>query len=255
MHVRDGGHNSVPVKRLLLFALCGCLSAQSGLTLLGAGGPTANSTIAYLVSTSLANPSNLADTITAPIDISGASLLIIALSNFSIGGNCNYGVSDSRSNAYTCAGTFASPGTTSHVTIWYSIPTNVGPGTTFETYGAYLSMAVAAFSGTAASAVVDAMTGSGQDTGGAIQPGSLTPASSNELLIAVGATYQSIDVSGVDSPFSSHLVQHVASVNGTNNSISLAYEIQTAAATRNPTWTISPGTNASSTILMAFKHQ
>jgi hypothetical protein len=99
------------------------------------------------------------------------------------------------------------------------------------------------------------MTGSGQDTGGAIQPGSLTPASSNELLIAVGATYQSIDVSGVDSPFSSHLVQHVASVNGTNNSISLAYEIQTAAATRNPTWTISPGTNASSTILMAFKHQ
>ena len=56
MHVRDGGYNPVPVKRLLLFALCGVLSAQSGLIMLGVGGPNPAPTLTSISPSSRSRP-------------------------------------------------------------------------------------------------------------------------------------------------------------------------------------------------------
>jgi hypothetical protein len=186
----------------------------------------------------------------AAINTTGATLIVIATSDYGING-CTYPdtITDSKSNTWTCAGTYSSDASVDHATIWYSIPTSVGSGHTFTVSGSLDSFAVAAFAGTAISSVVDAVTGAGGSSS-TLQPGSLTPGADNELLIAVGAVY-GVNVSSVDSPFSSNLVQNVAG-GPVNEAVALAYEIQTTATARNPTWTFS-GSQYPATILVAFK--
>jgi hypothetical protein len=134
------------------------------------------------------------------------------------------------------------------VTLWYSIPTSVGPGHTVTFHGGYMGMVFAAFSGTAASGVLDTKAGAGQNGVTTIQPGSLTPSANDELLITSASSWTIL--AGVDAPFSSHLVQNLHPL-GVNVGVALAYEIQTTATARNPTWSIS-GTDDAAALIAAF---
>lgn len=51
-----------------------------------------------------------------------------------------------------------------------------------------------------------------------------------------------------------HLAQNTAQ-GAVNGSVALAYEIQTTAVARNPTWTFSSSPCASAAMIAGFKHQ
>ena len=211
---------------------------------------TAWGQISYVASTSVANPS----TTTPAIDTTGATLLVVTEYMYN-GDPCGYAAPvDSKSNTWTCAGSYyGGSAEKAYIGIWYSIPTSVGSGHTVTIPSvAHASAAFAAFSGTASSYVLDSKTGAGQATGSTLQPGSLTPTGNGELVITgASGSVNGTSVSSVDSPFSSHLVQNVAQGSG-NGSVALAYEIQTTATARNPTWTFSTGSHETSAIIAAF---
>ena len=209
--------------------------------------------IAYVAGTSVANVTSDVAVTTSAINTTGATLLVLVVQEYS-GNPCTRTTpSDSKSNSWTCAGGFRSPDTGASAVLWYSIPTSVGTGHTFTDFGDYLSFTVAAFSGTAASAVLDTLIGAGEDTGSTLQTGALLPSGNNELVItAVVTTVNGGNVSSVDAPFASNLVQNLGwtSVSG---AIASAYEIQTTATSRNPTWTFDTSSHEKAAIIAAFK--
>jgi hypothetical protein len=197
----------------------------------------------YIASTSGGNNQ------TSPsIDTTGANLLIIVVTVD--GGGTGLSIFDAisgHSNVYATAKSQAAAGSSSTYTFYCVNPAWVGPGHVFHVSVAngYESIYAAAYSG-AASSPLDAVTNSAYNTANTtIQPGSITPSCSNELVIAgMFAENGTPAVSGAT------LRQARATVGGSWGG-GLADSIQTAKTAINPTWTVSSGHNAAT--IVAFK--
>jgi hypothetical protein len=172
--------------------------------------------------------SNGNDFTTAAMDTTGASLIVVSLSDRTTG---NHTFTDSRGNTWIALPR-QNGGSLSTDTLFYCFSPSVGTGHTFTTTTGslgYPGIAVLAFSGVSN---YDARTGASNAT----QPGSLTPANANSLIVLSAGNLTS--PTAVDSGFTIGANQAAL---GLNYSSLAAYLIQTTPAAVNPT--ISPGSS------------
>ena len=177
----------------------------------------------------------------AAIDTSGANLLIGFASTW--GASSPTGIQDPRGNSWVALADQGSGGTL-HGRFYYSIPTSVGSGHVFTYYQSYTTCAfyVAAFGGASASPL-DAQNTAGS-TGQTPQPGSVSPAQDDELIVAAIATGETTGYSinqgfGI-TDFSLDSSAQVAEA--------MAYLIQSAKAAVIPAWTLSASRSAACAI-------
>jgi len=168
---------------------------------------------------------------TSGIDTSGASLLVVAITTFSVTPSAGE-LSDSKGNTYTKRTTYSS--SSRRVTIFYCTNPTVGSGHTF-TYASTNSFSLSlfsAFSGANTSAPYDQENGDNGNTG---QPGSVTPSEDNELVFTAIATDVGSGTPTIDSGFT--VIDSAPNVGGSYIGGGIAYKIQTTAAAVSPAWT------------------
>lgn len=184
---------------------------------------------------------------TPAVNSTGATLAVVAVTNFASSA-CLATVTDSKGNTYTAVGSAVAAN--NYACIWYSCNPTVGTGHTFSATGNYANIAGLVYSGTAASSCLGAHS-EGSATGNTVQPGSVTPANNNSLLVTViGNT---VNASFSISPVSFNVEQQIPS-NTISMAIGVADEIQTTATTRNPTWTLGGGnTDNNAAAIAVFK--
>lgn len=117
----------------------------------------------------------------------------------------------------------------------------------------YPAICVAAFADTAVAPADQTSQATATDAT-TIQPGSITPAEGNELVITA-VCYEVLTVS-INGAFT--ITDQVSALGGTSEGLALAYLIQTSAAAVNPTWTAagSPtlgGSNDLAVVMATFK--
>jgi hypothetical protein len=201
-----------------------------------------------LVAHAVAGSSDNNDVTTPGINTTGANFLVIAVGSFATGAVPI--VSDSKSNSWTQLTNYQSGNI--RITMFWSSPTTVGAAHTFTANGTSIfpSICVAAFSGATASPF-DTQTGNnGGSSITSIQPGSLTPAGSNELIITALGQELSAGTFSVDSGFT--ITDQIGWSSGNYFGTGLAYLVQGSAAAENPTWSWPSSANAASAIA-AFK--
>jgi hypothetical protein len=180
---------------------------------------------------------------TGSLDTTGADILIVIVGWYVPATQPT--VSDSKSNSWT---TLTKGGNTYGGSfIAYAKNATVGSGHTFTVSGtgSFSSIAAIAFSGSDLSSPLDQQSAANGD-----QPGSVTPGSDNELIIDGQAGFES----SFSNPSSGQtLLDSIAVGGGTNVSNASAYEIQTTATARNPTWTDGGGASNCGTTIATFK--
>jgi len=171
---------------------------------------------------------------TPAVNTTGANLLIIAISYYSLGNPTT--VHDSWGNTYTALTAYTQ--NTVGVRIYYSIPATVGPGTTFgfTVTDAYVSLEAMAFSGMASSSVYQGLVSGAGSTGTTVQPGSISPSGSTLLISAAGWS-----ASATASIGSSFNITNQNNHSATSFGGAAAYLIQSSGSAINPLWTISGG--------------
>jgi hypothetical protein len=194
------------------------------------------------------------DTVTTDaLDSTGANGLIAIVADYQASTIST--VSDSKSNSGWTRLTAYEQAVGSRVAIWYcKNPTSVGSGHT-ATYsgnaGTFAAICFLAFSGCDPTTFYDTgkVSGTGAATPTSLQPGSLTPSTSGCLVIT-GLVIDSVEDVSIDAPFSPALedADYVAGSFG----LSVAYEIQSAATARNPTWTLGTSTPTAATTMAVF---
>lgn len=141
---------------------------------------------------------------------------------------------------------------------FWVIPSSPGAGyqvTGGTSGGTRCAVSWLGFSGTHASSPFDTQNGTMLFASPG-QPGSVTPSEANCVVVtAIGGYFQFFDGAGastVDSPFTRDGTSAVAGASGVNFSSEMAYDIQTTATARNPTWT---GTSMADTpaVIAVFK--
>lgn len=187
---------------------------------------------------------------TAAINTTGANLIVLA-----VGSNANaVTISDSNSNTYTALTpqSDTASGTTVTSLLYYCSSPVVGAGHTFTIAGTLTSgtLAVAAFSGAASSSPFDVQNGAAGVTTnlGSIQTGSILPSQANELVVSgIAAGVGAATTFSVDSGLT--ITDQIST--GSDTPVALAYIIQTAASSINPTWSSSPSRLAA--VIASFK--
>ncbi|MDE2098949.1 MAG: hypothetical protein KGL39_16975 [Patescibacteria group bacterium] len=155
---------------------------------------------------------------------------------------------DSLSNTWHQAGSSVEePGSTTTVAAYYAINPTTGASQTFTESGAsYPTMAVSAWSGVATASPLDQVSAGAYTTGATVQPGVLTPAQTNELVLScvIGET-KSADwtINGGFTKINTFI--------GANLSQQSAYLIEASPAATNPTWT-SGTSNATAAVMASF---
>lgn len=180
------------------------------------------------------------------IDTTGSDLVIIAHA-FDVATSPG-ALSDNKSNTWTVLTTATVPGSMK-VRLWYCQAPTVGTGHTFTipfVGVSYPAIAVVAFSGSVASPF-DAQNGSNA-AASTVQPGTITPALNNELVIA-SLGLKNGAAPSIDGGFT---ITDSATTGANNWGVALAYLVQTTAAAANPTWT-STGSNGLATTIASFK--
>lgn len=181
------------------------------------------------------------------IDTSGASLLVVVVTEATAGGAT---LTDSKSNTWTklTEQSAVAPA----CVIYYAKNPTVGSGHTVTLTGV-LFFGVASFSawsGAETSAPFDQENGTG---GGSFtntaQPGSVTPSVDNELVITGFAWNNNQTMSSVTG---CTLLDQTDFSGGNNYGGGAAYVIQTTAGAVNPTWNFS-GTTAGDIVIATFK--
>jgi hypothetical protein len=180
---------------------------------------------------------------TAVMDTTGATLLVVAISEFQ---KTPAVPTDSKSNSWTAL--TEQVHTNTHTRMFYSIPGTVGASHTFTTAtsSSFAGMAAMAFSGTLPSSAFEGQSGSSGSS--PIQPGSLTPSFNNELFVSAFGS-QTASVPTIDSGFSTP----VGILNsGTTTTCYMAYLVKTPIGAVNPSWTQS-GSPLPEAVMATFK--
>ena len=188
---------------------------------------------------------------TASIDTTGADTLIVVV-------GCDNAtfptLTDSKSNTWTGLTISAGSGGTRQERIFYAKNATVGTGHTFTLSGTsnFVSMCFSAWSGGNTTAPFDQQQTGGASFGSTVQTGSVTPGSANELLVA-GISHTQINSAAdtIDSSFT--VLDSITDTGFGHTNTGLAYQIQTTATTRNPTWTSSGGNDTLSASIATFK--
>lgn len=190
---------------------------------------------------------------TSPMDTAGADLIVLGIS-FIDGHTMT--PTDSESNAWTPLTAYLGEGPFADVRtqLFYCINPTTDGSHTFSTNGGtnYASISVAAFS--LAAGGFDAATGAGSVGGSGdttIQPGSITPAQANSLLVTA-CGYVGAATATINSGFSE--VEDIDNYAAGGFSVALAYKIQTTATAENPTWSSNTAADRISAAMAAFEH-
>ncbi len=171
---------------------------------------------------------------TPSIDTTGAKILVIAISSYVV--NPAPTVSDSKSNTWIplTEHSFTGDGRNQ---IFYAVNPTVGTGHTFSFSGtgSFSAMCVAGFTTLLTGTIsADQENGNSGATLTSIQPGSVTPGVSGELLICGFNNSGTFSNLAIDNGFT--ITDSVNYVNATNYGCALGYISQEAAAAINPTW-------------------
>ena len=198
--------------------------------------------IALLVSTITRDPAGPLSAITAPIDTTGADLLVVAVSSYTA--QAAPTTSDSQTNtwqALTAYDNTASSGIV-RVQFFYDATPSTSTSHTFSAThanNAYPTIAVMAFSNTGATPF-DTESGAGNNGPLTIQPGSVTPAAGNSVLLSAISNNGNGGTFSISGGLAE--LHDLGAVSGQGVALAVAYEIQTTATARNPTWTASHNT-------------
>jgi len=182
---------------------------------------------------------------TAPIDTTGANFIVL------VAGRTDTGITPTDNYSNTALALTGYNGIFGgSIGAWYIKNATTGSGHIFYFNDNSSALCVGAFSGVDPTSPFDV-----QDGISATNPPngpSVTPSQNDSLIIAAAGIFEgfggtAVPGSGVTS------LNYVTGLGGTHWDCALAYEIQTTATTRSPTWTDtgSPGANASTVI--AFK--
>lgn len=171
------------------------------------------------------------------LNTTGADLLVLG----GLADNASYTLTDSKGNSIATAtgATTSIFGITS--SIYYVKAPTVGSGHTWTLTGTSgdFAFAVLAFSGSDQTAPLDQTNGTASSFGSTVQPGSITPGQANELLVTFCIDGDDTNAFSVDSGFT--IADQLLQVNGGHKGLAIAYQIQTTATARNPTWTLGSG--------------
>jgi len=177
---------------------------------------------------------------TAPIDTTGATLLVLAECTYSSG--TPMPPSDSASNTWQALNSYGSSSGGGEIRVFYSYgPKTSGSHVFNDPDNDYNAMAVLAFGGTLTGAsVFDSATGNYETAGPTVQPGILTPTQSGELVVSFTCSGDTQATSAtINGGFS--LVQYLSGIalgNGAEDQAA-AYTVVTSLASVNPTWNMS----------------
>lgn len=186
---------------------------------------------------------NTDSTTTPSIDTTGADLLVAVCTD--LGGNALV-LTDSKSNTWTA---LTKKTNVIDTVIMYVKNPTVGTGHTFAIgSGGYPSLEVAAFSGSDLTSPFDVENGGSTGGAASLSTGSITPGSANELVIAGLGTESMVGTKSITLL----AVLDQAADNGNNFGGALAYEIQTTATARNPSWSWS-GSHFAAAVIASFK--
>ncbi|HUB83615.1 MAG TPA: hypothetical protein VMB03_32675 [Bryobacteraceae bacterium] len=173
------------------------------------------------------------DVTVSNLNTTGANLIVIGIAS----GSSAPAVSDSNSNLWMRLNLYTGG---PNIALFYGYNPSVGTGHTFSTTsGNAPSLYVLAFSGSASSPL-DQQAGVGANSGiTTVQPGSVTPVQSNELLVTLLgiAASGSTSASAISQGFVIAGTQAFSS--GNNYGGAMAYLIQNTAAAVDPAWTVS----------------
>lgn len=196
---------------------------------------------------------------TAAIDTTGANLIVINVAWFS--GTLT--ITDSKANSAPAGLTVQSDSVSSPIRfnrIYYLVPNpaKVGSGHTFSvasTSAGYCVISVAAFAKSSGTPTFDTENGFTDTTGTGltiVQPGSVTPAGNNELIVT-GMTWNktaptvTLNQSFLSPPDSGSCPTTDVISGG------MSWLIQTTGGAVNPTWTFSLSVSSKSATIAAFK--
>jgi len=165
------------------------------------------------------------------VDTTGSTLLIITVGS----NNTTFTISDSQgaaSNTYTAIGSTLTANGVSNKMFYCLNPVHVGANHTFSIAGgSFASFFVAAFSGIIA---IDQNNGASYLNQTVIQPGTVTPLFTNELIVTGmvmdGGAPTSVTING------GYTITDQQGA-GANGGGALAYLIQSSIVATNPTWT------------------
>lgn len=172
--------------------------------------------------------------VTAAINTTGANLLVVVETQYS--GTAVASVDDSPHNTWSHLTQQINSGSSASVRIAYVISPATSTSHTFSFTGGYGSVEVIAFS--KGTTITYDTTSAATGSGGTIQPGSVTPAAANSLLVC-GLTYLGTSAASIGSSFT--ISDQQPFVASTAYGGGLAYFVQTTAAAINPTWTAGGG--------------
>jgi len=182
---------------------------------------------------------------TAAMNTTGANLLVVVEGTFSTTTD-PIAPTDSKGNSWTGLTTRTQGGNVRN-RIFYSIPTSVGASHTFTvetTTSFFPAIVVMAFSGVGQTGQIDVENGSTASTA-TIQPGSVTPASDNSVLVTgVSMDSNAGGVPTINSGFNTP----VGIAPGAAEGAWMSYLVQNPKAAINPTWTFSTGVGRATNI-------
>jgi hypothetical protein len=175
-----------------------------------------------------------AATTSAAIDTTSATIIVIGVEYYQASGGPPT-LSDSKANTWTQL--TVQTGASSKVSLYYSLNPTVGSGHTFTLTNAFAGFygtgQVLAFSGSATPGFTGGQQSGTVGSGATVQPGSITPGTTNNLVVtALGTGYNG--VYSVSAPFSltDQQQQGASTLGGAT-----AWLSQSAATAVNPTWT------------------
>lgn len=190
-----------------------------------------------------------ANTITtsSAIDTTGATLLVALISKYDA--QSSTPPTDSKSNTWTALTSYwAGALNETECRLYYVANPTVGTGHTFTCpSGNQPALVVAAFSGVSTVSPVDQQNGFGPANASTIQPGSVTPAEDDELVVSGCAQYSSASMSASGMT----VANTVPDNGGVNIGTAMAYVVQTTATAINPTW--STGFSRCKAVIASFK--
>jgi len=179
-------------------------------------------------------------------DTTGADEIFVVMSSY--GGATRPVLTDSKSNAWNPDVDQLDGVSITRCTLWSSKPTSVGSGQTWTVTqaGSFASIIVYAFSGSSATTPFDQSNKSFTNAGTSVTTGSVTPNTSNQILMAGLSLY--IDNTGLAGPSGYSTPNIVTGVGGSHLACAGAYLIQTSIAASNPKWTWTNSAQASAVV-------
>lgn len=203
--------------------------------------------IALLTSTS--GGTGINPVTSAAINTTGASLLIVTLSNFYFD-PATATIADSKGNTWFHGISRGVGGSEGHSVIWYAWNPIVGAGHTVTiTLTSNISFTFSCYSGARTSTnPLDQQNGSQSAVGlSSMQAGSITPSGPGALILcALGSGGSLSSGFAIDSGFS--LVASLPYLGAVHEGIALGYLVQAVAGPVNPTWTWTAGNSAACVI-------